>query len=85
MGATIVKFVATLFAAAIALTPFWIFLLLWSGLNPKGFWEKLATSVFGYILLGGGQVFLLAAFVALCWLLWAILPRKKALLNKMKP
>lgn len=82
---TLIRMVITLFTAAIALTPFWIFLFVWKSLNPKGFWEKLATSVFGYILLGGGQVFLLAAFVALCWLLWAILPRKKALLNKMKP
>ena len=64
------KIIASLIALAVALIPFWIWLICRALLAPQGFWQNLVVFGLGAWLLGGLQIFLLIVFL---WFLFTVI------------
>jgi hypothetical protein len=65
------KSVVSLVALAVAMFPFWVWLLVREMLHPEGFWQNLFVFGAGAWLLGGLQIFMLILFVWFIVAVWS--------------
>lgn len=66
----LIKILFSILSLAIASIPTLIVIVLWSILNPVGFWQGLALIGIWAYLLGGIQIILLILFLSVLVVIW---------------